>query len=433
MRSGEHLLGLINDVLSISKIEAGKQTLNTQVFGLGRLLKGLEEIFTPRTRAKGLYLKFEQAPELPQFVLGDEGKLRQVLINLLGNAVKFTKAGGITLRARWREGIGGFDIEDTGPGISEAEQKAIFEPFAQSRSGVDSKQGTGLGLTISRNFVQLMGGDLCVKSIEGQGSTFSFEINLSASNEIEEGSEERKVIGLEPGQPSYRILVADDRWENRALLVKLLAAAGFVIREAVDGNEVLETWRTWQPHLIWMDVRMPGMDGLEATRTIRSAEADQGLTQLNDAPPGREVGQLPKSEDWARCVIIALTASAFEHHRVAILAAGCDDFVTKPFRTATVFEKLVKHLGVRFVYDEPEIASSARQAEFGAAMGRLASLPEQWIEELAQAAAIGDDQAAHRIVDQITEKDDGLGRELRRMVKRFEFEQIARSIGEALK
>ena len=430
MRSGEHLLGLINDVLSISKIEAGKQTLNEQVFNLLRLLKGLEEVFAPRTQAKGLYLAFELAPELPQSVLGDEGKLRQVLINLLGNAVKFTATGGISLRASWRDGMAAFEVEDTGPGIGAAEQQAIFEPFAQSRSGVDSKQGTGLGLTISRNFVRLMGGDIRVRSAEGQGSAFSFEVGLPARAEIEERQEERRAVRLEPGQPVYRILVADDRWENRAVLAKLMAAVGFQVREAAGGKEALEIWRAWRPHVIWMDIRMPDMDGIEVTRIIRAAENDQYQGRLDDAERESGAGLPETSNSRARCIIIALTASAFEHDGVATLGAGCDDFVTKPFRTATVFEKLARHLGARFVY---EAASSPREADAGTALGRLSLLPSRWIEELGQAAAIGNDQAAQRIVDQIAQEDEGLGQELRVMVKKFEFERIARCIEEALK
>ncbi len=171
---------------------------------------------------------------------GDEGKLRQVLMNLLGNAVKFTKTGGITLRARWRQEMAAFEVEDTGVGISEGDQKAIFEPFMQSQSGLNSRQGTGLGLSICRNFVQLMGGNLCVTSTEGQGSIFSFEVRLPATTEAEARPEERRVVGLLPGQPDYRIVVADDRWENRVVLVKLLASVGFNVREAVDGKETLE-------------------------------------------------------------------------------------------------------------------------------------------------------------------------------------------------
>jgi CheY-like chemotaxis protein len=177
-----------------------------------------------------------------------------------------------------------------------------------------------------------------------------------------------------------------------------------------------------------MDIQMPDMDGIEATRTIRAAESDQGQRRLeNDEHEGNEalLSNFP-----AHCVIIALTASAFEHDGVAILAAGCDDFVTKPFRTATVFEKLAQHLGVRFVY---ETASSAREAGAGADLSRLTLLPSRWIEELGQAAAIGDDQAAGRIVDQIAQQDEGLGQELRSMVKKFEFERIARCVEEALK
>jgi signal transduction histidine kinase/CheY-like chemotaxis protein len=432
LRSGEHLLGLINDVLSISKIEAGKQTLHEEVFGLSRMLQVLEEVFRSRTQAKGLFLDFDLAPDLPQNVRGDEGKLRQVLMNLLGNAVKFTKTGGITLRARWRQEMAAFEVEDTGVGISEGDQKAIFEPFMQSQSGLNSRQGTGLGLSICRNFVQLMGGNLCVTSTEGQGSIFSFEVRLPATTEAEARPEERRVVGLLPGQPDYRIVVADDRWENRVVLVKLLASVGFNVREAVDGKETLEVWRSWQPHLIWMDMRMPVMDGMEATRTIRNSEMNQYQHRLGQDQREDSAGAPKPFPPPGRCIIIALTASAFEHNRTAILAAGCDDFVTKPFQNSTVFDKLAKYLGVEFIYEEPETETSSESRKPVLTSNQLMLLPSEWVDQLAQAAALGDDQAAHRIVDQIIEKDGTLGQELRRMVKKFKFEEITQLIQRAL-
>ena len=432
MRSGKHLLGLINDVLSISKIEAGMQPLHEKVFCLSRMFQGLEEIFLRRTQTKGLFLNFDLAPDLPQNVRGDEGKLKQVLINLLSNAIKFTQAGGITLRARWQQDVAAFEVQDSGLGISEADQKVIFEPFTQGPSGLNSGQGTGLGLTISRNFVLLMGGDLRVASTEGQGSTFGFEVRLPATGEAEARLEERKVLGLAPGQPNYRILVADDRWENRAVLVKLLSSVGFQVREAVDGKETLEIWRTWQPHLIWMDMRMPLMDGMEATRMIRIAEVDQSQQRLELAQEKDSMGRLA-SEFPKHCVVIALTASAFEHNRSAILAAGCDDFVTKPFQNSTVFEKLAKYLGVQFIYEEPNAEPSFQSKTSVLTPDQLMSLPSEWIDQLGQAAALGDDQAVNRIVDQILRTDENLGQELRHMVKKFQFEEIIQLIERAFR
>jgi signal transduction histidine kinase len=272
MRSGEHLLGLINDILSISKIEAGRATLNPRPFDLRRALLGLDEIFRIRAASKGVTLDVEIAPSLPDAVLGDEDKLRQILINLLGNAIKFTDEGGVTLRATWSEGRATVEVEDTGPGIAHDELEAVFEPFAQTESGRATQEGTGLGLAISRDLAQLMGGSLTVSSAPGRGSIFRFEVALPEAIPVAVEDDAPMVVGLEPGQPVFRVLIADDVADNRTLLDALMRSVGFEVRQARHGREAVEIWTSWQPHLIWMDVRMPVMDGIEATREIRGRE-----------------------------------------------------------------------------------------------------------------------------------------------------------------
>lgn len=412
LNSGEHLLNLINDVLSISKIEAGRVTLNEQVFNLQHTLHSLEEMFRIRTRAS-LTLEFEPAPELPETVRGDEGKLRQVLINLLGNAVKFTQRGRITLRASWSESVARFEVEDTGPGIPETDQDAIFESFKQSDSGLRSGQGTGLGLSISRAFVRLMGGEIKVRSEMGRGTTFSFAIPLPAA-EGRRYPESRRVIGLEPDQGTFRILVADDREETRLLMTRMLEPLGFQVMGASDGAEALWIWRTWAPHLIWMDLRMPRMDGYEATRRIRSAEGS-----ANPVPAEPNCGR-------PRCAIIALTASTFEHDQSAVRAAGCDGFVTKPFQLETILDQLVRNLGIRFQHD----SENARPSAAVLTAERLQALPGDWVEPLRHACAMGDDLAAQRVVDHISRQDAAIGAELRGLVKRYQFEQLAALLNE---
>ncbi len=330
-RSGEHLLGLIDDVLSFSKIEAGKLTLNERSFDLRRLLLEIEGMIRLRAEARGLALDFDLDPDIAGSVLGDDNKLRQVLLNLLGNAVKFTDRGGVGLRARWRDEIADFEISDSGRGIAEKELKRLFEPFEQTGSGQYSIGGTGLGLAISRKLVRVMGGELEVTSAVGEGSVFRFAIRLSAGGEAGLPAEPRRVLRLAPDQPPLRVLVADDAEDNRILLRRLLGRVGFEVREAADGGEALDTWASWRPHLIWMDMRMPVMDGYEATRRLRRAES-------------KRAGD--------RTAVIALTATAFEHDRRQILAAGCDEMVTKPFREATIFDKLAEYLEARFVYEE---------------------------------------------------------------------------------
>jgi signal transduction histidine kinase/ligand-binding sensor domain-containing protein/DNA-binding NarL/FixJ family response regulator len=402
-RSGEHLLALINDVLSLSKIEAGRLALNEKEFDLRLLLQSLEEMFRVRAQAKGLELFFHPAAEVPHYVHGDGGKLRQVLINLLGNAIKFTNVGSVTLRLSWFDGWAAFEVEDTGEGISEEETEKIFKAFEQTASGQRSKEGTGLGLTISRNFIRLMGGDIRVKSRLGEGSSFSFEIRLPAATGTESQQSERRVIGLEPGQPAYRVLVVDDRWENRALLLKLLESVGPDVRVAVDGKEAVEIWTDWRPDLILIDMRMPVMDGYSAVKKIREIEAVEGGAPVR---------------------IIALTASAFEHNYGEMLSAGCDDYILKPFSESTIFEKMVEHLGIRFLYEGDSEAVLSGSGEEKITPGRLAQLPSEWIAELGQALTDGDVRAIYGIIDNIQERDETLAKELKSMVKSYRFAAI---------
>ncbi|HJW93202.1 MAG TPA: response regulator [Thermoanaerobaculia bacterium] len=333
MKSGEHLLGLINDVLSLSKIEAGRVTLEQEAFDLVTLVRDVENVLRVRAEEKNLQLVCDlDRDTLPRAVVGDQGKLRQILLNLTGNAVKFTTAGSVTLRVAWLDGRARFDVEDTGPGIDESELPRLFEPFSQTDSGQRTKEGTGLGLALSRDLARLMNGDITVVSSAGRGSQFTVDVALpeAALEALAESKDRRRVASLAPNQPPVRVLVVDDTTLNRTVLTRLLGAVGFDVRAAASGEEALASWESWQPHFIWMDKRMPGIDGLEVTRRIRAREASEGL---------------------ARVPIIALSASALEHERADILAAGCDDFVAKPFRESTIFTKMREHLAVEYAYE----------------------------------------------------------------------------------
>jgi signal transduction histidine kinase/ligand-binding sensor domain-containing protein/DNA-binding NarL/FixJ family response regulator len=421
MRSGEHLLSLINEVLSVSKIETGQLTLNEEAFDLHRMVQGLDDMFRMRAQSKAIDLIFDLPLDLPKYVWGDEGKLRQVLINLLGNAVKFTDAGKVTLKMKWRDGMAEFNVEDTGYGIAREEMEKVFEAFAQTSSGQRSKEGTGLGLTISRNFVRLMNGDVRVDSELGKGSIFSFQIKLPLSSCPDSQQEKRRVVGLEPGQHKYRILVADDKWENRALLVRVLSSIGFEVREAANGKEALDTRISWNPDLIWMDMRMPVMDGYVATKKIRSYETEIIQSEASNLSAFNSEHQ----NNNTHVFIIALTASAFEHDRNAILAAGCDGFVTKPFKESTIFEKLAEHLKVRFVYEaEKRTEDVPARKEAGVTADKLAALPQEWIAKLYQAVTEGDTEAAYQVIDRVREQDEPLSSELRSLVKSYRFDEI---------
>jgi signal transduction histidine kinase/ligand-binding sensor domain-containing protein/DNA-binding response OmpR family regulator len=398
-RSGEHLLGLINDVLEMSRIEAGRTVLEEEVFDLYELLDSLVDMFRLRAEDKGLELTCAHAEEVPRYVRADQGKLRQMLINLLGNAVKFTEQGGISVRNRYADGRLLIEVEDTGPGISAEEQAALFDAFVQTQSGRQAHTGTGLGLAISQQFARLMGGEISVRSQVGEGATFVLDLPIppAGADELPHVEESRHVVGLVEGQPVYRILVVDDSTDNRRLLCRLLESMGFAMREAEDGERALAVWRDWQPHLIWMDMRMPVLDGYEATRRIKASAG----------------GEETK--------VIALTASAFEEDRQQVLDAGCDDFVRKPFREGEIFEKLREHLGVRFVY-EAETADEAAPIELTRA--DLAALPEDWRRAVHEAARIASEEKIEELLAQPDAEHAALVQALGALTRDFRYHEI---------
>jgi signal transduction histidine kinase/ActR/RegA family two-component response regulator len=332
-RSGEHLLSLINNVLQISKIESGRVELEQTTVNLRHLLQDIQLLMRARAKEKGLSFTTTQADYLPRHIVTDPGKLRQVLLNLTDNAIKYTRRGGVILRAEAGEPLNAgrkrlrFEIEDSGCGIDAKHRDTIFTPFVQVADPSASIAGSGLGLAICKQYVELMGGQIGVLSEPGKGSLFRFEIPVivSPSEIVGVKSCFDRVIGVAPGQPRYRLLIAEDQPINRLLLFNILEPLDFELREADSGQTALIHFEQWQPHLIWMDIRMPVMDGLEAARRIKATEA------------GR------------RTKIIAVTAHALEEERTEILAAGCDDFIRKPYQVTEIFECLTKHLGVSYI------------------------------------------------------------------------------------
>lgn len=412
-RSGEHLLELINDVLSMSKIEAGQITINESRFNLYNLLNSLRQMLLLKANSKGLQLIFENTGDLPQYIQTDEAKLRQVLINLLGNAIKFTQHGTVTLRVSNQAEKNAteenqsqlyFEIIDTGPGISPSEIPTLFQPFVQTETGRKSMQGTGLGLPISQKFVRIMGGDIAVESEVDRGTTFSFNIRVNLVTESDEPAESpiKQVIALEPGQPTYRILIVEDVAENRQLLVKLLVPLGFEVREATNGEEGIALQSTWKPHLILMDMLMPVMDGYEATR------------QIKQTPEGRET------------IIIALTASAFDEQRPIILSAGCNDLICKPFREEVLFEKIAHHLNLRYIYEEENSFTSfcAPRLLQSLTAEDLSVMPAHWVVELHRAALCVDDNRILELIEQIPETEANLANALTDLVENFRIDII---------
>lgn len=421
--SGEHLLDLINDVLEMSKIEAGRITLHETEFDLYKLLHSLESMLQLKAHSKGIGLSFEMEADVPQKIKTDESKLRQVLINLLGNGIKFTNKGKVTLGVKSQESKQPgicllFEIEDTGAGIAPEEIKDLFQAFKQTRVGRDSQEGTGLGLRISQKFVQLMGGEIIVKSELGKGSCFTFQIQvgLGEAKSQAELSNFQGVLSLVSGQPNYRILVAEDVPVNRMLLVKLLSNLGFEIREAENGQEAIAIWQEWHPHLIFMDMQMPILDGYEATKQIK--QFNQKNQQFNS---GSHSPDIP--------VIIALTASAFAEQRLRTLEIGCDDFVSKPFRREEILEVLAKHLGVQYCYEVAKNSASTTYQKEDITnrildTKALTIMPSEWIAKLYQAAAEGDDVVSLKLIHQIPSQQSFLIEGLTELVESYQFEQL---------
>lgn len=406
-RSGEHLLALINDILEMSKIEAGRTTLDPVACDLFGLIEDLATMFKIRAQQKKLRFVVETADDLPRFIVADLGKLRQVLINLMGNAVKFTECGGIVLRVASRKHEGRLriiaEVEDTGPGIAPEKLARIFEYFEQAGTGSGSEGGTGLGLAISRQFVRLMGGDIEVRSVVGQGSLFRFEMETQVADEqVEATHPSRHVLGLRPGQPTVRILVVDDKEENRRFLCELLQNAGFTTNEAMDGRGAVSLFENWQPHLILMDLRMPVMDGYQA------------------------IGLIKAMEKGAATPIIAVSASAFDENRQRVQATGADDFIAKPYKEDELFRKLAAWLHVDYVYTDEPTRDSAEDndATAAACTAALCKLPQRIIDQMLAAATAGYQDQLLTIIDQVALHDEQLALRLRKLATDYAYDKF---------
>ena len=397
-RSGEHLLDLINELLDMAKIEAGTVAIENDSVDLHNLVVEILDLMKVRADEKLLNLSLEQSPELPRFVRADPAKLRQILTNLVANAIKFTNQGGVTvyLHAESSPRLSlQVEVADTGVGIPIEDQERIFGAFVQL--GNSPIGGTGLGLAITRQYVRLMGGTITVESAPGSGSRFRVILPVEIAEPVPEPAarpETERVIGLATGQCAWRVLVVEDQEDNRALLQRLLADVGFQVRVAADGAEAIEAFPTWRPHFIWMDWRMPGMDGGQATACIRGMEG------------GREVK------------IAAVTASVFPEERAAILASGVDDLVRKPFRRKEIFECMARLLGVRYVHGKTPQPSS-RTTPVALKSEALRVLPEPLRKELADAVISLDIEHIEQVIHRLSELDAVLGATLEALVSRL--------------
>lgn len=399
--SGEHLLSLINDILDLSKIEAGEAVLYPINFSLNQLLSNLKSFFQSQLKAKSLQLHCHYDDNFPQTIYADKTKLRQIFVNLISNAIKFSDKGNINIQVRHQR-INNklmleFGVKDTGHGIAEEELDKIFKSFVQSGSGIKSQTGTGLGLSICQQLVQLMGGKISVESQLNEGAVFTFNVLLDEAKHTEIKEENtHDIIGLLAEDDVYRILVVDDNELNRLLLVELLAPVGFELKQAENGLQAIECYKDWQPHCILMDMRMPVMDGYEATRQIKALSR--------------------------QAIIIAITANVLEDKKELALQVGCDDYIVKPFNVSDIFSRIKVQLGVHYLYkkkpDRPEILPVVIDKE------SIALLADELQEQLKQAIACVDIETIEQLLEKISLQDTELSDAIRQKINSFEYELL---------
>ncbi len=407
LRSGEYLMALINDILEMSKIEAGRSVANTESFDLHQLLDEISAIFSQRALDQGLVWDVELDAHLPRKVVTDKGKLRQILINLLSNALKFTPEGSVTLRATSVQADEGmrliFDVQDTGVGIPQEELHLLFTQFQQTSSGRSSGTGTGLGLALSRKYAQLLGGDMSVSSQPGRGSTFSFNITARPADEADEPRRAPRIAEVAPGQASRRVLVADDYAEMRELVSQMLGAFGFEVHTVTNGEQAVEFFEAEHPELIFMDMRMPVMDGPRAIGEIRSR------------PGGQDVR------------IVVLTANVFADTRSEAHKLGADDFISKPFTEEELLETLGRLLDVEYVREtlaEPADESDLAASEVAVPDAAAANVNATLAAAIRDATRRADFDRVTELAVELEAHDTALARQIERLAVVYNAERI---------
>ncbi len=400
-RNGTHLLGLINEVLEISRIEAGRVALITEDFDLWDTIENIRKMMISRADAKGLQFLLDRDDSVPRYARTDERKFKQVVINLTGNAIKFTQTGTVAVRFRWLDEQSRLhcEVEDTGPGIRADDIPKLFGRFVQVG---ENREGTGLGLYISQKITELMGGQITVQSVLGKGSLFAFDICCeSASSARVAPTTAHRVTGLAPGQLPQRILVAEDIRESRLFMVETLRLAGFEVIEAENGREAVRLFEEFRPNLILMDMKMPVLNGYEAIQRIRL------IPQEKKTP------------------IIAVTASVFEEERQKILAAGADNFISKPVQMDELYDKIRDSLGISYIYSDENLDVS-KAPDPMELRDKIARLPEDLSHQLAHSLTALDITGFHELLPKVAEHDSALAEQLKRLADGFQMMELAK-------
>ncbi|ABW32324.1 PAS domain-containing hybrid sensor histidine kinase/response regulator [Acaryochloris marina] len=449
-RSGEHLLSLVNEVITLSKIEDGVLTYEPKDVNLYHLCEGVKELFSLQASSKDIQLQLRIAPDVPRFIRTDAQKLRQILINLLGNALKYTKRGSVECRVQWRpprtETLPHhieFSIQDTGPGIPQHLLPKLFEHFVQDPLTRDKFGGIGLGLCICQRFVHLMGGDISIESTEDHGTIVDFYIQVDLGESFQEPIvTQATVVGIEEPQSSLRVLVVEDHQDTQEMLVNLLETVGFIVRSARGGLQAISLWQEWCPHLILMDWQMPEMNGYQTTQRIRQLESE------NDSSCLRVSGEYPLLADKAaadpivvegRTAIIALTASVFEDTKKESKESGCDGFLCKPFQESLLFKIIAEHLEVKYTYQKPDFmnghsdpvkVSNPRSSK--ELLEEVSQLSEDWLLSFEQAALELDEEVLHNMLSDISSQHPLLTEELNRLLTNLRFDIILDLVQQAI-
>ena len=406
IRAGEHLLTLINDILELAKVEAGRVVLNPANVDLRMFFKDIQLIFKERAQSKKLRFVFEISENLPRHVVIDESKLRQIFINLIDNAIKFTDEGVVNVLTSYMKEANGHgklivEIQDSGTGIAEDELVNLFKPFVQTTTGIKKGSGTGLGLALSRELAMLMGGNITVTSAVGKGSLFTLHVALEEGHFITgEVNATKHVVGLAKSQKFHRILVADDMPENLQTVVSLLRMVGFETNEAVNGKDALDKFEQWVPDLIIMDLRMPVMDGFEATRRLRS------------------------TEKGAKTPVIALSASTFEDDRKRIEEIGIQDFISKPFRENDLFYSIGKVLDISYIYEDETSSEQLYLNDEEVIASNVKQLPEVLRLKMLETLGVADIRLLKKLINSMDQNNSSLAKLLMTLARNYDYDRL---------